>query len=249
MAIFKSGNPALNVFEKTISLPGAEAMTESGTLNKFFLLFLLVMGSASLTWKAFYDGVNVMPWMIGSALLGFITAMVVIFKKEWAAYLTPVYALFEGVFLGAISATYNNVFAKTAPGIVTQAVLLTFGVVIAMFLLYRFRVIKVTDKLRSIILMATAGIAIFYLLSIVLRLFHVDIAFIHEGSMLGIGFSLFVVAIAALNLLLDFDMIEKGVAAGAPKYMEWYGAFGLLVTIVWLYLEILRLLGKLADRR
>jgi len=249
MAIFKSGNPALNVFEKTISLPGAEAMTESGTLNKFFLLFLLVMGSASLTWKAFYDGVNVMPWMIGSALLGFITAMVVIFKKEWAAYLTPVYALFEGVFLGAISATYNNVFAKTAPGIVTQAVLLTFGVVIAMFLLYRFRVIKVTDKLRSIILMATAGIAIFYLLSIVLRLFHVDIAFIHEGSLLGIGFSLFVVAIAALNLLLDFDMIEKGVAAGAPKYMEWYGAFGLLVTIVWLYLEILRLLAKMADRR
>jgi len=249
MAIFKSGNPALNVFEKTISLPGAEAMTESGTLNKFFLLFLLVMGSASLTWKAFYDGVNVMPWMIGSALLGFITAMVVIFKKEWAAYLTPVYALFEGVFLGAISATYNNVFAKSAPGIVTQAVLLTFGVVIAMFLLYRFRVIKVTDKLRSIILMATAGIAIFYLLSIVLRLFHVDIAFIHEGSLLGIGFSLFVVAIAALNLLLDFDMIEKGVAAGAPKYMEWYGAFGLLVTIVWLYLEILRLLAKLADRR
>jgi uncharacterized YccA/Bax inhibitor family protein len=249
MAIFKSGNPALNVFEKTITLPGAEAMTEQGTLNKFFLLFLLVMGSASLTWKAFYDGVNVMPWMIGSALLGFITAMVVIFKKEWAAYLTPVYALFEGVFLGAISATYNNVFAKTAPGIITQAVLLTFGVVISMYFLYRFRVIKVTEKFRSIILMATAGIAIFYLLAIVLRMFHVDIAFIHEGSTIGIGFSLFVVAIAALNLLLDFDMIEKGVAAGAPKYMEWYGAFGLLVTIVWLYLEILRLLSKLADRR
>ena len=249
MAIFKSGNPALNIFEKTIALPGTEAMTERGTLNKFFLLFLLVMGSASLTWKAFYDGVNVMPWMIGSAILGFITAMVVIFKKEWAAYLTPVYALFEGVFLGAISATYNNIFAKTAPGIVTQAVLLTFGVVISMYLLYRFRVIKVTEKFRSIILMATAGIAIFYLLAIVLRLFHVDIAFIHEGSTIGIGFSLFVVAIAALNLLLDFDMIEKGVAAGAPKYMEWYGAFGLLVTIVWLYLEILRLLAKLADRR
>ncbi len=249
MAIFKSGNPALNVFEKTIALPGADAMTERGTLNKFFLLFLLVMGSASLTWKAFYDGVNVMPWMIGSAILGFITAMVVIFKKEWAAYLTPVYALFEGVFLGAISATYNNVFAKTAPGIVTQAVLLTFGVVISMYMLYRFRVIKVTEKFKSIILMATAGIAIFYVLAIVLRFFHVDIAFIHEGSTLGIGFSLFVVAIAALNLLLDFDMIEKGVAAGAPKYMEWYGAFGLLVTIVWLYLEILRLLAKLADRR
>jgi uncharacterized YccA/Bax inhibitor family protein len=151
--------------------------------------------------------------------------------------------------LGAISAVYNNVFAKTAPGIITQAVLLTFGVVIAMFFLYRFRIIKVTEKFRSVIFMATLGIAIFYLLAWVLRLFHINIAFINEGSTLGIGFSLFVVGIAALNLLLDFDMIEKGVAAGAPKYMEWYGAFGLLVTIVWLYLEILRLLAKLADRR
>ncbi len=177
------------------------------------------------------------------------SALVVIFKKEWAAYVTPVYALLEGVFLGGISAVYNNVFAKSAPGIITQAVLLTFGAVIAMFLLYRFRIIKVTEQFKSVIFIATAGIAIFYLLSIVLRLFHVDIAFIHEGSTLGIVFSLFVVCIAALNLLLDFDMIEKGVAAGAPKYMEWYGAFGLLVTIVWLYLEILRLLSKLADRR
>jgi len=249
MAIFKSGNPAMNVFQNTITLPGAGVMTERGTLNKFFMLFLLVMASASLTWKAFYDGVNVMPYTWGGAILGFITALVVIFKKEWAAYLTPVYALFEGVFLGGISALYNNIFAKTAPGIVTQAVLLTFGAVIAMYLLYRFRIIKVTEQFRSIIFIATAGIAIFYLLAMVLRMFHVDIAFIHEGSMLGIGFSLFVVAIAALNLLLDFDMIEKGVAAGAPKFMEWYGAFGLLVTIVWLYLEILRLLSKLASRK
>ncbi len=249
MAIFKSGNPAMNVFKNTVTLPGTGAMTETGTLNKFFLLFLLVMASASLTWKAFYDGVNVMPYMLGSAILGFITAIVVISKKEWAAYTAPIYALFEGVFLGAISATYNNAFAKTAPGIVTQAVLLTFGAVIAMYVLYRFRIIKVTEKLRSVIFIATAGIAIFYLLSIVLGLFNIHIGFITDGSMLGIGFSLFVVVIAALNLLLDFDMIEQGVAAGAPKYMEWYGAFGLLVTIVWLYLEILRLLGKLADRR
>jgi len=248
MAIFKSGNPALNVFENTVTLPGTGVMTEKGTLNKFFLLFLLVMASASLTWKAFYDGVNVMPWMWGSLILGFITAMVVMFKKEWAAYLTPVYGLFEGVFLGGISATYNNIFTKS-PGIITQAVLLTFGVVIAMFILYRFRIIKVTDKVRSIIIMATAGIAIFYLLSIILQMFRVDIPFIHQGSPIGIAFSLFVVVIAAMNLLLDFDMIEKGVAAGAPKYMEWYGAFGLLVTIVWLYLEILRLLSKLASNR
>ena len=249
MAIFKSGNPAMNVFKNTITIPGDGAMTETGTLNKFFLLFLLVMGSASLTWKAFYDGVNVMPYMFGAMILGFITAIVVINKKEWAAYLTPVYALFEGVFLGAISATYNNVFGKSHPGIVTQAVLLTFGVVIAMYVLYRFRIIKVTDKVRSVIFTATAGIAIFYLISIVLSLFHINIGFITDSSLLGIGFSLFVVVIAALNLLLDFDMIEQGVAAGAPKFMEWYGAFGLLVTIVWLYLEILRLLSKLGDRR
>lgn len=249
MAIFKSGNPAMNVFQNTITIPGSGTMTERGTLNKFFMLFLLVMASASLTWKAFYDGVDIMPYTMGAAILGFITAMVVIFKKEWAAYLTPVYALLEGVFLGGISAIYNNVFAKSAPGIVTQAVLLTFGAVIAMYVLYRFRIIKVTEQFRSVIIIATAGIAIFYLLAIVLRLFHIDIGFIHEGSTMGIVFSLFVVGIAALNLLLDFDMIEKGVAAGAPKYMEWYGAFGLLITIVWLYLEILRLLSKLANRK
>ena len=248
MAIFKSGNPALKVFENTVTLPGSATMTETGTLNKFFLLFLLVIASASLTWKAFYDGVNVMPYVLGTAILGLITAIVVISKKEWAAYLTPVYALFEGVVLGGISATYNNFYTK-APGIVTQAVLLTFGVVIAMYVLYRFRIIKVTDKFRSIIFTATAGIAIFYVLSIVLGLFHIHIGFINDSSIIGIGFSLFVVAIASMNLLLDFDMIEKGVAAGAPKYMEWYGAFGLLVTIVWLYLEILRLLSKLANRR
>lgn len=249
MAIFKSGNPALNVFQNTITIPGEGTMTEQGTLNKFFLLFLLVMASASLTWKAFYDGVNVTPWIMGSAILGFIVALVVIYKKPWAAYLTPVYGLLEGVFVGGISAVYNNVFAKTAPGIVTQAVLLTFGAVIAMYLLYRFRVIRATEKFRSVIFIATAGIAVFYILSMVLRMFGIDIAFIHEGSAMGIAFSLFVVAIAALNLILDFDMIEKGVAAGAPKYMEWYGAFGLLVTIVWLYLEILRLLAKMSSRK
>jgi uncharacterized YccA/Bax inhibitor family protein len=190
-----------------------------------------------------------MPWMMGSMILGFIVALVVIYKKEWAAYLTPVYGILEGVFLGGISAIYNNAFAKTAPGIVMQAVLLTFGAVIAMFLLYRFRVIQATEKFKSVIFIATGGIAVFYVLSMVLRLFGIDIAFLHEGSTMGIVFSLFVVAIAALNLILDFDMIEKGVAAGAPKYMEWYASFGLLVTIVWLYLEILRLLAKMSSRK
>jgi uncharacterized YccA/Bax inhibitor family protein len=251
MALFKSGNPALNekVFQNTLSVSGTEVMTERGTLNKFFFLFLMVMASASFTWKAFYEGKNVMPWMIGAAIGGLILAFVMVFRRQWSAYLAPAYGLLEGVFIGGVSAIYNNVFEKTAPGIVTQAVLLTFGTVIAMYLLYRFRIIKVTDKFRSVIFIATAGIAVFYLLAMVLRIFNIDVALIHEGSTIGIVFSLVVVTVAALNLLLDFDMIEQGSKMGAPKYMEWYGAFALLVTIVWLYLEILRLLSKLASRR
>jgi len=171
------------------------------------------------------------------------------FKKTWSPYLAPAYGLLEGVFVGGISAVYNNIFEKTAPGIVMQAVLLTFGVVIAMYLLYRFRIIKPTERFMQIIVIATGGIAIFYMLSWILGMFHINIGFITEGTPLGIGFSLVVVAVAALNLILDFAMIEQGAAQGAPKYMEWYGAFGLLVTIVWLYLEILRLLAKMSSRK
>jgi len=251
MAIFKSGNPALSekVFQNAIAVPGTDVMTERGALNKFFFLFLMVMASAAFTWKAFYDGKDVFPWMIGSAIGGLVVALVISFKREWSSYLAPAYGLLEGVFVGGISAVYNNTFAKTAPGIVMQAVLLTFGAVIAMFLLYRFQIIKATEKFKSVIIIATAGIAIFYVLAMILRMFSIDIAFIHEGSMLGIVFSLVVVVVAALNLILDFDMIEQGANNGAPKYMEWYGAFALLVTIVWLYLEILRLLAKLSSRR
>ncbi len=249
MAIFKSGNPALSVFDNTVTLPGSGVMTEKGTLSKFAMLFVLVLASASLTWKAFYDGINVMPWMMGSLIGGFVVAIVLIFKKEWAAFLAPVYGLLEGVALGSISAIYNNAFEKIAPGIVMQAVLLTFGTAIAMFVLYRFRIIRATERFKSVIFTATAGIAIFYLLAMVLRMFNVDIAFIHEGSLMGIVFSLVVVGIAALNLILDFDRIEQGVASGAPKFMEWFAAFGLLVTMVWLYLEILRLLSKMYSRK
>jgi uncharacterized YccA/Bax inhibitor family protein len=251
MAIFKSGNPALNekVFQNSMAVSTAETMTERGTLNKFFFLSLMVMASASFTWSSFGQGKNVMPWMMVGAFGGFGVAIVISFKREWSSYLSPLYALLEGLFIGGLSVVVNNAFAKSYPGIVMQAVLLTFGAVIAMFLLYRFRIIKATEKFKSVIFTATAGIAIFYLLAMVLRMFHIDIAFLHEGSAIGIGFSLVVVAIAALNLILDFDMIEQGAAMGAPKYMEWYCAFGLLVTIVWLYVEILRLLMKLADRR
>jgi uncharacterized YccA/Bax inhibitor family protein len=255
MAIFKSGNPALSekTFQQSIVVNQTEVMTERGTLNKFFLLFLLVMGTASLTWNAYGQGKDVFPWMIGGAIGGLIVAIVLAFKPMWATFLAPVYALFEGAFVGGISAFYNFAFkgAETTGatgGIVMQAVGLTFGVVIAMFVLYRFRVIKATERFKSIIFTATAGIAVFYLLAMVLRMFHIDMPLIHSSGTMGIVFSLVVVAIAALNLILDFDMIERGVTMGAPKYMEWYGAFGLLVTIVWLYLEILRLLAKLNSR-
>ena len=251
MALFQSGNPALNekAFENAVLVPGADSMTARGTLNKFFFLFLMVMAAASFTWRAFYDGKQIGSWIIGSAIGGLIMAFVIIFKKEWSGYLAPAYGLLEGVFVGGISAMYNHVFEKTAPGIITQAVALTFGVAIAMYLLYSFRIIRATERFKSVLITATMGIFFFYLIAFVLRMFGVDIAFIHEGSMIGIIFSLVIVAVAALNLILDFDMIEQGSKNGAPKYMEWYGAFGLLVTMVWLYLEILRLLAKLSSRR
>lgn len=251
MALFKSGNPALSekIFDKAIGAQHTDVMTVRGTLNKFGILFLLVMATAGLAWKMAASGVNVMPYMIASIIGGLILALITIFKPQWAAWTAPLYALVEGFFLGTISSYYNFAFAKLAPNIITQAVGLTFGVVIAMFALYYFRVIKATERFKSVVITATAGIAIFYLISIVLGLFGVSIPFIHEGSTIGIIFSLVVVGIAALNLILDFDMIEQGAQRGAPKYMEWYGAFGLLVTIVWLYLEILRLLAKLSDRR
>jgi len=251
MELFKSGNPTLGekMFKSTITVGSEDVMTVRGTLNKFGFLFLMVMASAFFSWYSFGKGVDVTPYMWGGAIGGLIVALVIVFKKTWAPFLAPAYALLEGLFVGAISAYYNHAFETKAPFIITQAVGLTFGVAIAMFILYNMRIIRATETFKSVIITATAGIAIFYLLSIVLRFFSIDIPFIHQGSTFGIIFSLFVVGIAALNLILDFDMIEKGSEAGAPKFMEWYGAFGLLVTIVWLYLEILRLLAKLNSRK
>lgn len=250
MAIFKSGNPALSEkrFEASLTGAGTETMTERGTMNKFIFLFFLLMASALLTWKAHFEGVNVWPWVIGSAIVGLILALVTSFRPQYGQYTVPAYGLVEGVFVGGISAVYADAFSEVAPGLVMQAVALTFGTVIAMYVLYRTSVIKATQRFKSIVFTATVGIAVFYLIALVLRLFGVELAFLHEGSLLGIGFSLFVVAIAALNLILDFDMIENGVKMGAPKYMEWFGAFGLMVTIIWLYIEILRLLSKLSSR-
>ena len=250
MSILKSGNPTLTekIFSKSLSSADEGTMTVRGTLNKFGFIFLMMMASAAYTWQAFYNGQNVMGYMWGGMIGGFIIALVITFKRSWSGYLAPLYGLCEGLFVGAISALINYAMADKYPGIILQAVSLTFGAAIAMFLLYNFRVIRATEKFKSIIFTATAGIAIFYLIAMVLRMFGIDIPFLHEGSALGIGFSVFVVAIAALNLIMDFDMIEAGTAMGAPKHMEWYCAFGLLVTIVWLYIEILRLLSKIGSR-
>jgi uncharacterized YccA/Bax inhibitor family protein len=252
MALFKTSNPALTdkVFDRSMQVYDADAlkMTERGTLNKFFLLTVLVIAAASITWSAYFDGKDVTTWLLAGGIGGFIVALILIFNPSKAAFLAPVYALLEGVFVGGISAMYNHAFDKTAPGIVFQAVVLTFGAVIAMFLLYRFRIIKVTEQFKSIVLTATLGVMFFYLIAFGLSFFHIDIPFLHQGSTIGILFSLFVVGLASMNLILNFDRIEKGVEMGAPRYMEWYGAFGLIMVIIWLYMEILSLLSKLNSR-
>jgi uncharacterized YccA/Bax inhibitor family protein len=182
-----------------------------------------------------------MGYLLGGGIGGFILAMVTIFKKEWSPVTAPLYALVEGLFLGAISAIYNAQFQ----GIVLQAVMLTFGIMFALLFAYRSGLIKATENFKLGVAAATGGIALIYIATIVLGLFGIKIPFIHDSGLIGIGFSLFVVVVASLNLVMDFDFIESGVEAGAPKYMEWYGAFGLMVTLVWLYLELLRLLSKL----
>jgi uncharacterized YccA/Bax inhibitor family protein len=231
-------------------------MTVNGTMQKFGILFLMTLASSYYSWKEATEGGNAWTLVLIGVFGGLGVALVIAFKKEWSPFLAPVYALLEGLFVGAVSAFFEYAVASKQDGyaggysgIVLQAVGLTFSVVIAMYLLYKFQIIKVTQRFKSIIMIATAGLALFYLACWALSFFNVNTpSFVFQNSPIGIGFSVFVVALAALNLLLDFDMIEKGVEMGAPKYMEWYGAFGLLVTIVWLYLEILRLLSKISKR-
>lgn len=255
MAIFKSGNPTLTqkMFDKSMSLEAnmQGTMSVRGAINKFGFLLVMIIAGAAYNWHLFQEGQNnlMSTLMMVGIIGGLVMALAISFKPTWAQYLAPLYALLEGLFIGGISAILNQAFAKSYPGIVMQAVGLTFGVSIAMFLLYNFRVIKATEKFKSVIISATLGIFFFYLITMVLRLFGVNVSFMYDSSMLSIGISLFVVAIAALNLILDFDMIEQGAERGAPKFMEWYGAFGLMVTLVWLYMEILRLLSKLANNR
>jgi uncharacterized YccA/Bax inhibitor family protein len=251
MGLFKGGNPAMS--EKTfeqVQHYGGELMTVKGTMNKFGLMFIMLLGGASFTWSLFYNSgaEAVMPWMWGSLIGGMILALVIIFKKTWAPYLALGYGLLEGLFLGAVSAFYDFAFADKYPSIIMHAVLLTFGTAAAMYLLYKTGVIRATGTFKKVVFIATAGIALFYLITMVLRLFGTEMPYLHDNGPIGIGISLVIVTVAALNLILDFDMMEQGAAQGAPKYFEWYCAFGLMVTIVWLYLEMLRLLSKLSSR-
>jgi uncharacterized YccA/Bax inhibitor family protein len=244
--LMRTSNPALNekAFKGQVAI--GEAMTLQGTVNKTGLLLLCVVATSAWTWGLAHSErpEAAMPWMIGGMIGGFVVALVTIFKKQWSPLTAPLYALLEGLVLGGISA----IFEKSYPGIAVQAVGLTFGTLFVMLLAYKSGVIRATQGFKLGVIAATGGIAVFYLVEMLLGFFHVQVPAINSSGFIGIGFSLFVVIIAALNLVLDFDMIETGVQNGAPKYMEWYGAFGLMVTLIWLYLEILRLLGK-ARRR
>jgi len=224
-----------------------EGMTISGTVNKAGILLICVVATAAWTWSQFMASrtpATVAPWVLIGGIGGFIVALVTIFKKTWAPVTAPLYGLLEGLLLGGVSALFELRF----PGIAIQAVGLTFGTMVALLLAYRSGMIRATENFKLGVVAATGGIAIFYLATFVLGFFGVHFTSIYGAGPIGIAFSVFVVIVAALNLVLDFDFIENGARMGAPKYMEWYAAFGLMVTLIWLYLEILRLLSKLRSR-
>jgi uncharacterized YccA/Bax inhibitor family protein len=243
MMTMRSGNPALtaDTFTRSRAFPGAEQMTLGGTVNKTALSLGILLVAASYVWNRGATDPSIGGWVVIAVVAGLVVAMVTVFKQTWAPYTTPVYAALEGVALGGISV----VFEARYPGIVSQAVFLTFGTLGALLVAYRSGVVRATENFKLGVFAATGGIALLYLLSFVLGFFGITVPLIHSNGTFGILFSLFVVVIAALNLVLDFDFIEQGVERGAPKHMEWYGAFGLLVTLIWLYLEILHLLAKL----
>jgi uncharacterized YccA/Bax inhibitor family protein len=241
----RTGNPGLN--EKTFaSLPrlglGVEGMTLKGTIDKSFLLLIVLMLAALWPWSQMAGGdvQSVSGLMVLGGIGGLVLALIISFKASLAPYLAVPYAALEGLALGAISA----VFEQRYHGIAIQAVGLTFGVLAVLLLGYRMRLIRVTAQFRAMVIGATGGIMLLYVAAMVLGFFHVSVPVLYAATPLGIGISLVIVGVAALNLVLDFDLIERGVAGGAPKYMEWYAAFGLMVTLVWLYMELLRLLSK-----
>ena len=253
--MMRSGNPVLNdrTFARHVDLTGEDRMTLMGTVHKTAFLLILLVATASATWKMVMTvnaegqlvaAPGLYGYMIGGAIGGLIFALITGFKPKWAQVTAPIYAALQGLFIGAISAFAESRF----PGIVLQAVGLTFGTLFALLGAYRSGLIKATENFKLGVCAATGGIMLIYMATFILEMFGVQIPFIHGSGLFGIGFSAFVVVIAALNLVLDFDFIENGADNGAPKYMEWVGAFGLMVTLVWLYIEILHLLMKLRSR-
>lgn len=254
----KSKNPFLSnkAFAKTATVYDAEGnpvniidyndtMTVNGAVNKSFILLALLVGSAAITWSMFFSGSNPMMLGIAGAILGFIAVLITVFRPKTSIYLAPAYAIFEGLFIGGISAYFE---AYYYPGIVIQAVGATFVTFIVCLALYKYKIVKVTEQFKSVVIAATLAIASYYLISWILTFF-INFEPIHHGnSLMSIGISAFVIIIAALNLFLDFDLIEKSAQQRLPKYMEWFGAMGLMITLVWLYIEFLRLLSKLSSR-
>lgn len=244
----RKSNPFLQKGFKNVAgvgLHDSMSMTIQGTVNKTFLLLALLMSTAIFSWNVANNGEsNLMGLIMFGLIGGLIFSLITIFKPAVAKYTAPIYAMLEGLVLGSLSA----IFEISYPGIVINAVLLTVGILFFLLVLYSTRIIKATQKFYLGVTAATMGIGFVYLISFVLGFFGIEVPYLHSNGLIGIGISVFIVIIAALNLVLDFDFIENGSRNGLPKYMEWYGAFGLLVTLVWLYLEILRLLAKLRSR-
>ncbi|HWZ98446.1 MAG TPA: Bax inhibitor-1/YccA family protein [Candidatus Dormibacteraeota bacterium] len=243
----RSNNPILKESAFTGEIATAQTMTIQGTVNKAGILLLCVVVGAAWTWGLSHspEPEAALPWTFGGAIGGFAVALLTIFKKNWSPLTSPIYALLKGLFLGGI--TYF--FEQKYPGIAMQAISLTFGVMAVMLLAYTFRIIKATPKFVLGVVIATGGICLVYLVNLIMvSFFHSQISVLSNGTPLAIGISIFIVIIAALNLIIDFDMIERAAQAGAPKYMEWYGAFGLMVGLIWLYLQVLRLLSNTRRR-
>lgn len=247
----RSSNPALlsNIFSGFGLVSENNVMTIRGTVNKTLILLMLVILPAAWIWRSFIIAGNnpaaVQTWMLVGLIGGFIVSLATIFKKEWAPISAPIYAVFEGLFLGGISAIFNQAY----PGIVVQAVSLSVATLLIMLVAYQTGWIQATDRFKMGVVAATGGIAVVYLVAMVLGFFGINVSFITGSSLFSILFSVFVVIIAALNFVIDFDFIDQGARRGVPKYMEWYGAFALMITLIWLYIEILRLLAKLNSRK
>lgn len=248
----RSGNPALNdsTFSEFLGTASSRSntMTITGTANKTLILVGLAFATSLYTYTTAINGQfdQAIPWAVGGAIVALILGLVTAFKPTAAPITAPLYALAEGLLLGGLSALYEIRYGKLMPGIVVLAVTLTFGTLTALLAAYQFRLIRATENFKLGVFAATGGIGILYLATFILGFFGIQIPYLHSAGPIGIGFSAFVVVVAALNLVLDFDFIENACQQGAPKWMEWYAGYGLMVTLVWLYIEFLRLLAKIA---